>query len=250
MKICFLGTACAEPTAENGYTSFLLETDERLLLIDASGNPVQSVLRAGRDPMSIDAVILTHYHADHIAGYPALLQTLGCLGRTRALQVVCSATTKQRTIALADALDISSESVGFPIRFSDAYSAGSLTLKLTDGMHSIPSSMVAVEEAGLRLFYTSDTAYNEEVGRIARGCRTLIHEATFAHRYRGGEGTRGHSSAYEAGMAAAAAEARTLFLCHYCERRHDGVDSAVAEAQGAFSGEVILPLSFLWYTVE
>lgn len=247
MKICFLGTACAEPTEDNGYTSFLLEAGRTLVLIDASGNPVQSMLRAGRNPMDLDVLVLTHYHADHIGGYPSLMQTLSCLGRKRHVEVVCSSITEERTLAVGAALDIQSETLGFDVSFHRCHDEEDLKLTLAAGIHSVPSNMVSIEADRARIFYTSDTEYNPEVAAAARGSRLLIHEATFSHRYLGSPGTRGHSSAYQAGMSAASAGVETLFLCHYCARRHSGLDAIIEEARRAFDGEVVLPSSFLWY---
>ena len=35
------------------------------ILIDASGEPIQSILKAGWDPLAVDLLILTHFHAGH-----------------------------------------------------------------------------------------------------------------------------------------------------------------------------------------
>ncbi|HUX21616.1 MAG TPA: MBL fold metallo-hydrolase [Spirochaetia bacterium] len=249
MKIAFLGTACAEPTAENGYTSFLLEVGGRLVLVDASGNPVQAILRAGRDPMSLDAVVLTHYHADHVGGFPSLLQTLGCLGRRNDLTIICSKTTEHHVRAFTDAIDIHPDDIGFGFPFCDGLDDGLLQVSLMDGMHSVPSSMVLLEDDDGKLFYTSDTEYNPSVALAAHGCRCLIHEATFSHRHLGAPGTRGHSSAYQAGQTASAAGVESLLLCHYCARKHDGTDALLEEARSAFSGDVLIPVNSVWYTV-
>ncbi|MEW5816411.1 MAG: MBL fold metallo-hydrolase, partial [Spirochaetota bacterium] len=96
MRIAFLGTSCAVPTADNGFTSFLVSLSDLLILIDASGNPVQSILKAERDPLELDILILTHYHADHISGYPSLVQTLGCLKRKKVLKVLADSVTKEK----------------------------------------------------------------------------------------------------------------------------------------------------------
>jgi ribonuclease BN (tRNA processing enzyme) len=100
MRVCFLGTASAEPTAEDGDSSFLLEAGSHLVLVDASGSPVQSLLRAGRDPLSVDILVLTHHHADHLGGYPSLVQSSSCLGRKRPLTVLCAEFCRSRVRGL------------------------------------------------------------------------------------------------------------------------------------------------------
>jgi ribonuclease Z len=247
MEIIFLGTSCAEPTAEIGFTSFLVDTGQLLVLVDASGNPVQSILAAGQDPLALDLVVLTHYHADHIAGYPALIQTLGCMGRRRALTVVCSRATGSKAEQLLNILEMNQSNTGYPIRICDRYKDSNLGILLLDGNHSIPTSMVAIHWANGRILYTSDTAFNKTIAESARGCQTLIHEATFSHARAGEPGHEGHSSAYQAGLCAAGAGAQRLFLCHICWHKYCCKSEIVEEARSAFQGEIVLPEPYLRY---
>ncbi|MBN2554090.1 MAG: MBL fold metallo-hydrolase [Spirochaetales bacterium] len=247
MEIIFLGTSCAEPTAQIGFTSFLVDTGQLLVLVDASGNPVQSILAAGHDPLALDLVVLTHYHADHIAGYPALIQTLGCMGRRRALTVVCGQTTGSKAQQLLDVLEMNQSNTGYPIRICDGYEDPDLGILLLDGKHSIPTSMVAIRWANGRLLYTSDTAFSEATAESARGYQTLIHEATFSHSRAGEPGHEGHSSAYQAGLCAAGAGVERLFLCHICWHKYRRKSEIVEEVRSAFQGEIVLPEPYLRY---
>lgn len=270
MRVAFLGTSSAEPTAHNGFTSFLLEAEGLLVLVDASGNPVQSILRAGRDPRELDVVVLTHHHADHIAGYPSLVQTLGCMGRSRGLEVLCTGVTLHKARALHELLELESPNSGYPVRFQEGYDCPGVQIRLLPGNHSIPTSMVWVAAGAQSLFYTSDTAYTPRAAEAARGCATLIHEATVPHAQAGAPGQEGHSSAYQAGLAAAAAGAKRLLLCHICWHRYRGGRDAAgaaarqasaasraslsraarlarAEAASAFGGRVTVPQPFRWY---
>lgn len=66
MKITTLGCLGAYPYQGEGTTSFLLQSGEFNLLLDAgSGSLLQ--LQKVLDPLALDAVILSHYHHDHIA---------------------------------------------------------------------------------------------------------------------------------------------------------------------------------------
>lgn len=246
-KICFLGTSCAEPSAENGFTSFLLSDGRLTVLIDASGNPIQSLLRAEVDPLALDVVVLTHHHADHVAGYPSLIQTLSCMGRRKELQVVCREPVRSKTEELHRVFDLDAPHTSFPVRCEERYRGGGLALRLLPGHHSVPTSMVAFDGPGALLFYTADTAYRPDTAEAARGYPTLIHEATFAHAQLGEPGMEGHSSAYQAGLCAAASGAERLLLCHVCWQRYRSPAAVVQEASRAFSGEILLPEPFHWY---
>jgi len=249
MKILFLGTSCAEPVADIGFTSFLISAERSLILVDASGNPVQSILKAGVDPAALDLVALTHYHADHIAGYPSLVQTLGCLGRDKELVVVCGEATLQKVLGLHALLELDPPNTPFPVRFKDNFSAADLQIQLFPGNHSVPSSMVRVRYKDRGLLYTSDTAFTPQVAEAARGCATLIHEATFSHTRIGDPGHKGHSSAYQAGLAAADAGVERLILCHICWHKYSSARAIPEEAGSVFHGEIIVPELFTWYAV-
>ena len=249
MEIVFLGTSCAEPTAKNGFTSFLVDTGRLLILVDASGNPVQSILKAKRDPLALDLVVLTHYHADHIAGYPALIQTLSCMGRRQGLSVVCSQSTGSKAEELLNILEMDASNTSYPVRTCNGFKDSNLEIHLLDGNHSIPTSMVAIHSEHKHLLYTSDTAFSERTAELARGCQTLIHEATFSHSRIGDPEHEGHSSAYQAGVCAAEAEVDRLFLCHICWYKYSRKSAIAEEARSAFQGEIIVPEPFVWYSL-
>lgn len=109
MRILFFGISCAEADAESGFTSLLVQTKAGGILIDCSGNPVQALLRAGIDPLTLETLILTHAHVDHIYGYPALLHTLHCMKRTSELLVVCHPDTRLRAEALTAAVGLATD---------------------------------------------------------------------------------------------------------------------------------------------
>jgi ribonuclease Z len=249
VEITFLGTSCAEPTAQIGYTSFLVDTGKFLILVDASGNPIQSILAADRQPEVLDLVVLTHHHADHIAGYPALIQSLSCMGRKRALIVLCSRTTASRAEQLLDVLDVNSTNTVYPIRVRKGFTDSNLEIELLEGNHSIPTSMVAIRSGTVRLLYTSDTAFSRRTAELARGYQILIHEATFPHARAGEPGNEGHSSAYQAGLCAGEAEVDRLFLCHICWNKYSHHEAIVEEARAAFKGDIVLPEPFVWYSL-
>ena len=62
------------PTKDVGTTAYLLTSDDFRLLIDVGSNALLS-LEHHLDPLDLDALILTHYHADHIADLGVLQYT-------------------------------------------------------------------------------------------------------------------------------------------------------------------------------
>ena len=73
-EIVALGTGHGNVAPGRAQTSFLLSAGSTRILLDA-GEPCAATLRAmGVAPGSLDAVLLTHCHADHAGGLPLLFQ--------------------------------------------------------------------------------------------------------------------------------------------------------------------------------
>ncbi len=242
-----MGTSCAIPTAFNGSTSFLVRTDDFLVLVDASDNPIKSMFRAGVNPLNLDMVVLTHYHADHLSGYPALISTFNCMGRKKKLVVIADSLTAERARDVLFVFDLGENSVGFEVIYIEEFSYNGFKINLIPGYHTIPTSMVEIRNESRRIFYTADTAYTPMISGVADGCDLLIHEATYSRNSR--EKPAGHSSAYEAGKTAKDAGAKELYLCHLCFNEYASTESAIEEAREMYGGKVRVPELFKWYKI-
>ena len=86
-EIFVVGSACGFPVSGRGHSSLLLSVFDRSLLIDAGEPCSRSLMEAGFSVKSIDAVLLTHGHADHLGGLPMLIQTLWLSERENPLTI-------------------------------------------------------------------------------------------------------------------------------------------------------------------
>ncbi len=248
MRIRFSGTASAIPAAGNGFTSFLVEAGGRLGLVDTGDNPARTVLEAGADPAELAFIALTHRHADHLGAFPALVASLDCLRRSAVLEVVAGPDTAEAAGQLLELFGLPPAALSFPLHYVESWRGGNASLELLDGNHSVPTSMVRIREGSAGMLYTADCAFKPElVAANAAGCTVLIHEATCPDaRLPAGSG---HSSARQAGLAAAAAGVERLFLCHLDPPAWRGAGDPAAEARRVFGGEVIVPEPGAWYSI-
>lgn len=83
--VCLLGCGGIMPLPDRRLTALLFRQDGRLLLLDCGEGTQVGVKLAGWGFKAIDAIGFTHFHADHIAGLPGLLLTIGNSGRTEPL---------------------------------------------------------------------------------------------------------------------------------------------------------------------
>ncbi|MBN2553601.1 MAG: MBL fold metallo-hydrolase [Spirochaetales bacterium] len=257
MKIVFFGTAGAVQSASDGNVRFALRGQGCSLLVDASGSPVHDLLKAGLDPLTLDALVLTHTHTDHIYGLPSLVHNLWLMKRDKELKIISNTQTAAKARQLLELFGLPDKEGMFRIDWIECMDgenrprqvAPSLTLKLFPVRHSVPTSGVRVEQRGAVLVYTADTAPFEGLIEAARGCRALIHEASGARDREEHLNRAGHSSARQAGRTAAQSRADLLFLCHFDCRGGPAAADLRAEAQESFGGEVIIPELFREYEI-
>ncbi len=247
MRIAFFGTSGAIPGESNGNTSFLIDTNGKLILVDASGNPVQNIFKAKKNPDDLWIIIITHAHVDHIYGLPSLIHTLYCMGRKRDLLVLSDPATTEKAKMLLEFFNLNSSRIGFSLVYEKIFSAPGFKLKLIPGNHTVPSSMVLAEEGAVRLLYTSDTASTDNVRKAVRRCNILIHEASGSHASVEELEEDGHSSGYQAGMNAVYAGVEKLFLCHFAASGAEEPELMKEEAKKAFKEDIVLPQAFKWY---
>jgi ribonuclease Z len=96
LKITFLGTSASVPTKDRNVSSVLLEYEGWKLLFDCGEGTQRQLMRAGKSPVSIDAIFITHFHGDHVFGLPGLLNTMELNGRQKPLLIFAPGSTLHR----------------------------------------------------------------------------------------------------------------------------------------------------------
>jgi len=86
LQVYFLGTAGALPTPQRNLTCIMVRRGSDTLLFDCGEGAQQQMMRA-RTGFTVDAIFITHWHADHFLGIFGLVQTLSFMGRTSPLSV-------------------------------------------------------------------------------------------------------------------------------------------------------------------
>ena len=123
MELIFFGTTGAVQTANNTNVSIAVIHENKAVLVDVSGSPFQSLLRAGIGASDLGALVLTHAHPDHLYALPYLIQALSLVKRKNSLKIICNRHTEKKAKQLLDIFDLSSKSVVFPIEWLSAETA-------------------------------------------------------------------------------------------------------------------------------
>lgn len=88
LDVCLLGTGGMMPMPNRWLSSLLLRYRGKMLIIDCGEGTQLPLKMLGWGIKAIDGICFTHYHADHIAGLPGLLLTIGNSGREEPLALI------------------------------------------------------------------------------------------------------------------------------------------------------------------
>ena len=86
LHVHFLGTAGALPSPQRNPSCVLIRRGSDPLLFDCGEGTQQQMMRA-RTGFTVNAVFITHWHADHFLGVFGLVETLAFAGRTDPLPI-------------------------------------------------------------------------------------------------------------------------------------------------------------------
>ncbi len=200
----------AYPGVDGATSGYLLQSGGLKLLLDC-GSGVLSRLQQHIGLEQLEAVVLTHYHWDHIADIGCLqyaARVLMDLGRRSKPLGVYGHTESER---FAD-MNYLAYCQGYPIDDSAPLELGELRLTFSRNVHPDTCFSIRVEGGGLTFVYITDTGYCDGLVETARGADLLLCESSLYDEYRGR--IPGHLTAGEAGTIAARAGARHLVLTH------------------------------------
>jgi ribonuclease BN (tRNA processing enzyme) len=234
MKITTIGWWGAYPAANEATSGYLLQSEGLNILLDC-GSGVLSHLQNHIQLQHLDAVVLSHYHWDHVAD-------IGCL--QYAARILMDLGQRQKPLPVYGhaedenlcGLDYLDYSKGFAIDPHTSLKMGHLTFRFCRNVHPDPSFSIRVDAAARSMVYITDTGWTEALIEFAQGADLLVCESSLYDEYRGR--ITGHLTAGEAGRIAASAGAGHLVLTHL---PHFG-DHAMLLKQAAarFSGGIEL----------
>ncbi len=253
MRLTVLGKSPSWQDADGACSGYLLEEGGTSVLVDC-GNGVFSKLRHYRDYTSLDAVVLTHLHADHFLDLIPYAYALTFAPRQQPVPVDrwpgTDTPARPRLIAPPGAVETLRQVVGawghddliegaFRIEEYEPSSqpeVGPIRFRFHSVPHFTETFAISAEVDGGsgRLVFGADSGPSGELVEFARDADLLLIESTLPRPERTGQ--RGHMTPGEAGEHGRAAGARRLVLTHLS----DELDAlwARTEASRAFGAPV------------
>ena len=213
MRLTVVGCSGSGPGPDSAASCYLVEHDGYRVLLDL-GNGAFGPLQALVDPAGVDAVYLTHLHADHCFDVAPFVVWHRWSGRSagRRIPLIAPAGSDRRLATICEEGGKPLTDV-FDFRPTPATAQlGPFLLQTARTEHPLECHAVRLTAAGASLVYTGDTGPSDGVARLARGADVLLAEA--AQPDGPDLPPALHLTGRQAGELAAAAGVRRLLVTH------------------------------------
>ena len=256
MRLTIVGCSGSYPGPDSAASCYLLEAEHDgrtwRILLDL-GNGALGQLHRYLDPLDIDAVFLSHLHADHcldLCGYYVMrkyhptgaqprIPVWGPAGTAERMAKAYDLPTDPGMTEEFDFSEYGSRAAGAPVE------VGPFRVEAHPVVHPVAAYALKVTAGGRTLVYSGDTGPCPALDEAATDAHLLLAEASF----RSGDDNPPelHLTGADCGRTAARAGVGRLVLTHI-PPWHDPAD-AEAEARAEWSGPVELARAGATYDV-
>jgi ribonuclease BN (tRNA processing enzyme) len=181
VKLTVLGCSGSMPGPDSPASGYLLEHEGFRLVLDL-GNGSFGALQRHVAPRDVDAIILSHLHADHCLDMTSYVVALryGPDRPSARIPVLAPSGAKDR---IESAYDPLARKLGlhelFDFRTAVGGELGPFAVSFAPMNHPVPALAVRLSAGGRTLVYSGDTGETDALAALAEGADTLLCEASF-----------------------------------------------------------------------
>lgn len=190
MKLTVLGSGTCVPNKNRGSSGYLLEIDDKKILLDCGNGTTWKLEKIGISYLDIDYIFITHFHPDHTADlipflfatkypYPykekreKKLSIYGPKGFTKFYQNM-----KNLYGDWVSPHNVETKEIGKKLQTED------FTIKTFKTVHTENSIGYKIFSGNKKLVYTGDTGYFEELSEISDKVDLLVIECALPDKER------------------------------------------------------------------
>lgn len=236
MKVTVVGYWGGYPDKDGATSCYLVESNGYTLALDM-GSASLSKIQQFKEVEDLDAVIISHYHADHVADIGvlqyALLVRSKVLGFDKVLPIYGHRNNGSELEFEKLTHDYTKATEYNP---DEILHLGPFTITFFKTKHGVPCYGMKITDGIQTLVYTADTAYDPSLASFAMNADLLITDCNF---YKGMDATSsGHMTSEECAKIAEESCVGTLILSHLPQ--FGNLEQLRSEAEEIFSCEVLL----------
>lgn len=251
MELIILGSGTCAPSPRRAGPAACLKADGITILVDSAAGTLHQMALAGIHYASIDLLLYTHFHVDHIgelAPYIFASRYAGDFTRTTPMHVWgppgLKALHKGLEAIFGQWVEMEPEKMQLSEITENILHFNTLEIKSASVLHTPQSLAFRITDSqGKAVVFSGDTDYCPELIRLAKGADILLCECANSE----GQKRAGHLMPSEAGRMAKEAEVKCLILTHFypvCDN-YDLIPPCAKE----FDGEILLAEDLMRITV-
>jgi ribonuclease BN (tRNA processing enzyme) len=236
VKLTVIGFQSPYPELHQATPGYLLEDVQGTKILIDCGSGVASSLPQWAELTSLDAILLSHYHNDHVADvgifhYAYLMEQIQ--GRRRVELPILGPSEPVEKAKIREYKDVT---LAVDIKEHKDYEIGSFTVSFFQTDHDGPCYGMRISNGESTLVYGADSGPKTDWSVIKEPPDLLILESTYIEEYKNPEVK--HLSAKDAAFIANELGAKKLLLTHL----FPGIESTryYSEARPYFPGEVYM----------
>jgi ribonuclease BN (tRNA processing enzyme) len=239
MKLTIIGFWGGYPNKNGASSGYILEHEGFNLLIDC-GSGILAKIQNIIQPEELDAVLISHYHTDHIADIGVLQHARliqGFLGKSFPALPIYGHSFDKAEFAKLTYKEITK---GIAYSPDDVLTVGPFQVSFLKTDHPVPCFAMRIEANGKSMVYTADSSFKEEFIEFSKGADLLLCECNF-YKHQNGK-SAGHMNSVDAGRLAASAGVKQLILTHL--PHYGDLSKLISEASTEYTGIIKLAEEF------
>ncbi|MCH1626839.1 MBL fold metallo-hydrolase [Ferdinandcohnia quinoae] len=235
MKVTVIGFWGGFPAANEATSGYLIEHDGYQLLVDC-GSGVLSQLQNFIKTDDLDAIILSHYHHDHVAD----------IGPIQYARIISNSMQNKSNILPIYAhtveenefnrLTYEGSTKAIPYEPNKPLQIGPYSITFMKTNHPAVCYAMRISAGSQTVVYTADSSYLDEFIPFAKDADLFICECNM---YAWQDGSKyGHMSSTEAGLISKNANVKELWITHL--PHHGNHQDLIIQAREEFNGKIQL----------
>lgn len=209
MRFISFGCSGAYPKYNIACSSYFVQTDDANILFDIGAGSLANML-GFIDPCRLDAIFISHWHADHCSDLFTLAYFYQ-FNLEKGIKIKLYTIAAENSLLYKEACKLPCFEIINIIEGTTVY-VNSTEVTAYKAVHPVAALMLSVEHEGKKLLYTGDTNMYEGIENNILGANALIATAFFLHE--DWEPNKPQLSAYLAAKLAKQANVDKLYITH------------------------------------